>query len=82
MSRRMRIIAPITTQIEFVVFTFHMSDITCPMSHVTYHMSHFTCHMSHVIYNLSLMPTATDPHPANFTTLDCRLIFKDQKTRG
>ena len=37
--------------------------------------------MSHVIYNLSLMPTATDPHPANSTTMHSRLVCEDPKTR-
>ena len=50
-------------------------------SHVTCHMSHVTCHMPPVTYNLSLMPKATDPHPANYTIMDSRLVCKDPKTK-
>ena len=34
-----------------------------------------------VTYNLSLIPSATDPHPANTTTIPSRLVCKEQKTK-
>ena len=37
------------------------------------HMPHVTCHVSNVTYHLSLMPPATDPHPANSPTMHSRL---------
>ena len=39
------------------------------------------CHMSHVTYHLSLMPTATDPHPAYSPTMHGRLLCKDHKQK-
>ena len=40
------------------------------------------CHMSHFTYNMSLMPIATDPHPANSTTMHSRLVCKPKKHKG
>ena len=37
------------------------------------------CHMSHVPYHLSLMQTATDPHPSYSPTMHNRLNAKIQK---
>ena len=55
------------------------------MSQVKCHMSPISCHMSHITYHLSLMPTATNPHPANYPTMHyalctmhSRLVWEDQ----
>ena len=34
----------------------------------------FTYDMLHITYNLSLMPTATEPHPVNSTTMHSRVV--------
>ena len=44
------------------------------------HVSLVTCHLSPVTYHLSLMPTATDPHPANSLNMHSRLVCEDPKT--
>ena len=55
--------------------------IICHVSSVTCHMSHVMCHLSPVTYHLSLMPTATDPHPANSPTMHSWHVCKDPKTK-
>ena len=61
--------------------TFHMSHVLCKISHVMCQMSNVICHQSPVISHLSLMPTATEPHPANFPTMHGRLVCNDLKTQ-
>ena len=36
-----------------------------------------TCHLSPVTCDLSLMPKATDPHPASSPIMHSRVVFKD-----
>ena len=47
------------------------------------HMSHITCHMSFITCHLSPMPvaTATDPSPANSTTMHWKRTNKKSKTQ-
>ena len=48
---------------------------------VTYHMSPVTCPLSNVACYLSIMPTATDPPPANSPTMDSKKAGLQQKKR-
>ena len=50
-------------------------------SHVTCQVSGFMYHMSPVTYHLSLIPNATDPHPANSPTMHSRLFCKDPQPK-
>ena len=47
------------------------------LSQVISHVSHV-----HVTYHISLMPTATDPHPAKSPTLYSKQICKDPRPLG
>ena len=59
----------------------YASRVTWYVSRATCHVLCVTCHLIPVTYHLSLIPTATDPHPANSPTMHSRLVHKNQKPK-
>ena len=55
--------------------------VMCHVTQVMCNVSCVTSYLSPVTYNLSLMQTATDPHPANSPTIQSKLVLEDPKTQ-
>ena len=53
----------------------------CNVSRVMCNMSRVMCHMTRDTYHLSLMPTATNPHPANSPNMHSRLVCEGLRTK-
>ena len=71
-SQPVRLVAPIPKQTE--IDKRKILDFTC-------HMSRVTSHVSHIVCRLSPTTTVTDPPPANYPIMHCRLVCKEQTTR-
>ena len=59
--------------------TFNIKKMSCVTCHVSCVMCHLSWgHLSPVTCHISPEPTATDPPPTNFPTLQIRLVYKDR----
>ena len=58
--------------VSCVICQGHVSCVMCYMSNVTCHVLHVACHMS-------LTPTAVETDPANFHTMNSRMVRNNQK---